>query len=76
METIKHVINDQSNWWSPVHPEEEAIVELLTSRNVDFTNLDGWRNLDAHEQSLGAPEGRARVKVVPRDEMVAVSNGR
>ncbi len=76
METIKHVINDQSNWWSPVHPEEEAIVALLKSRNVDFTNLDGWRNLDAHELSLGEPQGRTRVKVVPRDEMVTVSNGR
>jgi ferredoxin--NADP+ reductase len=76
METIKHVINDQSNWWSPVHPEEEAIVDLLNSRDVDFTNLDGWRNLDAHELSLGEAQGRTRIKVVPRDEMVAVSNGR
>ena len=49
---------------------------LLASRGVEFTNLDGWHNLDAHELALGAPQGRTRVKVVPRDEMVAVSNGR
>ncbi|HOV99953.1 MAG TPA: FAD-dependent oxidoreductase [Rhodoglobus sp.] len=76
METIKHVINGQASWWSPAHPEESAIVDLLASRGVEFTNLDGWHNLDAHELALGAPQGRTRVKVVPRDEMVAVSNGR
>ena len=29
---------------------------------------------DAHEVGLGEPAGRARVKVVERDEMVRVSN--
>ncbi len=74
METVRHVINDQANWWSPAHPEEQSVVELLATRGVEFTNLDGWHNLDAHELALGAPQGRVRVKVVPRDEMVAVSN--
>jgi ferredoxin--NADP+ reductase len=74
METIKHVLNDQPNWWSPARPDEVAVVELLESRGVEYTNLDGWHNLDAYEQSLGAPHGRARIKVVPRDEMVKASN--
>ena len=74
METIKHVVRDQANWWTPSSPNEAAIVELLESRGVEFTNLDGWHNLDAFEQSLGEPQGRARIKVVPRDEMVAASN--
>lgn len=74
METVRHLVNDQANWWTPAHPEESAVVELLDSRGVEFTNLDGWHNLDEHEIALGAPEGRARIKVVPRDEMVRVSN--
>ena len=74
METVKHVINDQANWWTPEHPEEQAIVDLLASRGVEFTNLDGWHNLDNHELALGEAAGRVRVKVVPRDEMVRVSN--
>jgi ferredoxin--NADP+ reductase len=74
METIKHVVRDQSNWWSPSSPSEESVVELLESRGVEFTNLDGWHNLDAFEQSLGLPHGRVRIKVVPRDEMVRASN--
>ena len=76
METIKHLVRDQANWWSPASPSEESVVELLDSRGIEYTNLDGWHNLDAYEQSLGAPHGRARIKVVPRDEMVRASNAR
>lgn len=75
METIKHVINDQGNWWSPADPSEESVEKLLRDRGVEYTNLDGWHNLDAHEQALGAERGRARIKVVPRDEMIRASNG-
>ncbi len=74
METVKHVLNSQADWWTPASPEESAVVELLQSRGVEFTNLDGWHNLDEHEIALGAPQGRARIKVVDRDEMVRVSN--
>jgi ferredoxin/flavodoxin---NADP+ reductase len=74
METIKHVINDQGNWWTPVDPSEESIVTLLRERGVEYTNLEGWHNLDSHELALGEAEGRTRIKVVPRDEMVKISN--
>jgi ferredoxin--NADP+ reductase len=74
METIKHLVNGQADWWTPSRPEESAIVELLGSRGVEFTDLRGWHNLDAHELALGESQGRTRIKVVPRDEMVAVSN--
>ena len=76
METVRTVINDQANWWSPAHPEEASIPALLAERGVEFTSLQGWHNLDAHEIALGEHAGRARIKVVPRDEMVAISNGR
>ncbi|MGG7464875.1 FAD-dependent oxidoreductase [Plantibacter sp. YIM 135347] len=73
METISHVINDQADWWTPVDPSEESIVALLDERGVKFTDLDGWHHLDEHEIALGAPHERARIKVVPRDEMVRIS---
>lgn len=75
METVSHIINDQSSWWSPEHADEQAIVQLLDERGVTYTDLDGWHNLDAHEIALGQPHERARVKVVPRDEMVRISRG-
>ena len=73
METIRHVVRNQADWWSPSSPSEESVVELLEGRGIEFTNLEGWHNLDEFEQSLGAPEGRVRIKVVPREEMVRVS---
>lgn len=73
METIQHLVTDQASWWAPSDPDEQSVVDLLDERGVLYTNLDGWHRLDAHEQSLGAPQGRERVKVVPRDEMIRIS---
>ena len=73
METIKHVVHDQANWWAPAHPDEQSVVDLLQERGVEYTDLGGWHRLDEHEKALGEPLGRVRIKVVPRDEMVAVS---
>jgi ferredoxin--NADP+ reductase len=75
METVRHIINDQGTWWQPVDPSEEAIPALLAERGVAWTDLDGWHRLDEHEMALGAPHERARIKVVPRDEMVTISRG-
>ena len=73
METISHVINDLGNWWSPAEPSEQSVLDLLDSRGVAYTTLDGWHRLDLHEKALGEAEGRERIKVVPRDEMVTIS---
>jgi ferredoxin--NADP+ reductase len=73
METISHLVNDQSSWWSPSSPSEASVVELLESRGIEYTDLAGWHALDQHEIALGEPQGRARIKVVPRDEMVTIS---
>jgi len=75
METVRNLINDQAFWWHPAHPEESAIPALLASRGVAWTDLEGWHRLDAHEIALGEPHERARIKVVPRDEMVRISRG-
>jgi ferredoxin--NADP+ reductase len=73
METVSHLVNDQSSWWSPSSPSEASVTELLESRGIEYTDLAGWHKLDTHEIALGEPEGRARIKVVPRDEMVKIS---
>jgi len=73
METIRNLMNDEASWWMPSSPDEKSIVDLLDARHVKYTNLDGWHRLDEHELSLGAPVGRTRIKVVPREEMVRVS---
>ncbi len=75
METVRHLINDQASWWQPEDPSEDSIPALLAERGVRWTDLEGWHRLDEHEIALGAPHERARIKVVPRDEMVAISRG-
>ncbi|BDZ65033.1 FAD-dependent oxidoreductase [Agromyces mangrovi Wang et al. 2018] len=75
METIRHLINDVGNWWSPASPSEQSVVDLLDERGVRYTDLAGWHRLDQHELALGEAEGRTRIKVVPRDEMVDISLG-
>ena len=75
METIRNLVNDQASWWSPAHPDEQSVVDLLASRGIEYTDLNGWHRLDQHELALGEPQGRVRIKVVPRDEMVAISRG-
>ncbi len=73
METIRHLVNDQGSWWNPDDPDEASVPALLSARGIPWTDLEGWHRLDAHEIALGAPRDRARIKVVPREEMVAIS---
>jgi ferredoxin--NADP+ reductase len=75
METVKHLLEDEAHWWRPEQPGEDSVVDLLEARGVRYTTVEGWRLLDEYEIALGAPEGRARIKVVPRDEMLAASLG-
>jgi ferredoxin--NADP+ reductase len=75
METVEHVLTDAGLWWNPAHPDEQSVVDLLRSRGVDYTTIEGWHLLDAHELALGEAAGRTRIKVVPRDEMLAASLG-
>ncbi|MBF4618117.1 FAD-dependent oxidoreductase [Clavibacter sp. VKM Ac-2873] len=76
METVSHVLNDQGDWWTPEAPEEQAIVDLLAERGIEYTDLAGWHALDEHEIALGQPHGRARIKVVEREEMLEASRRR
>jgi ferredoxin/flavodoxin---NADP+ reductase len=51
----------------------EAVTEFLAGKGVEYIEWSGWELLDAHERSLGEAEGRERVKVVPRHEMIEIA---
>ncbi len=76
IETIGHLIEDRESWWQPQAPSEEAIVETLRERGVDFMDWTHWLNVDAKERSLGESDGRERIKLFDRSEMLRVSKGR
>lgn len=50
--------------------DPDAILSHLSGRGVDYTTWAEWERLDAHEIALGAEQGRERVKVVPREDMI------
>lgn len=75
IETIGHLIEDRSSWWQPAEPSEEAVVETLRNRGVDFMDWKHWLNVDAKERALGESDGRERIKLFNRSEMLRVSKG-
>ena len=73
METVQSLLGDQAEWWSPSEPSPDAVKAMLEARGIRYTTGEGWHRLDLHERALGEAEGRERVKVVPREEMVDIS---
>ena len=74
-ETVANLLDDHANGrlHTPGSPAPEAVDAFLTERNVRFTTWDGWYRLDAAEKALGEPEGRERVKIVEREDMLRES---
>lgn len=71
--TIELLLSDINTLVAPEQPEPEAVDRYLDNRKIEFTTWDGWEQLDAHEIALGEAQGRLRVKVVPREDMVRIS---
>lgn len=84
LETIGFLLEDRLNLPAAEEPSEAAVTALLEERGVRYTTWGGWLKLDSHEMKLGAnfvnTSGNAevvreRVKLVPREDMVAISRG-
>jgi ferredoxin--NADP+ reductase len=75
IETIGHVIADRDSWWEPVAPAEEAIEATLRERNVEFIDWKQWLRIDAEEKRQGEAQGRERLKLFNRPEMLEISRG-
>lgn len=69
-ETITSLLADLPGLVAPEVADPDAILERLSRNGVDFTTWAEWERLDAHELALGAAQGRERVKVVPREDMI------
>ncbi|WP_328318660.1 FAD-dependent oxidoreductase [Streptomyces sp. NBC_00388] len=71
-ETVACLLDDHANGRLPgaVLPEPEAVDAFLRDRGVRYTTWDGWYRLDSQERALGSAEGRERVKVVEREDML------
>ncbi|MCG1037879.1 pyridine nucleotide-disulfide oxidoreductase, partial [Polaribacter sp. DS7-9] len=75
LETVTNLVADaEAGLLSSIRPAAD-ILDLLDERGTEYTTWDGWLALDAHERQLGETHQhtRERVKVVPREEQVALS---
>ena len=72
-ETVANLLVDAPDLTRAPQRADAALDALLTSKGLPVTDFAGWDRLDAHEIAAGAPQGRARIKVVPRAEMTRIA---
>lgn len=74
-ETVRHLVADLAGR-EPVATEpdhHDAVEAWLRERCPDLVDQEGWAAIDAHERGRGEPDGRPRVKIVDRDELLKLS---
>jgi ferredoxin--NADP+ reductase len=59
----------------PPSPDAADCEEWLKDNVPGLVTWEGWQAIDTHEQGLGEPHGRPRVKLVRVPEMIAVAEG-
>jgi ferredoxin--NADP+ reductase len=69
-ETVELLLEDARAGRLSRDPDAPSLESLLLERGVDFVEYAGWQAIDRHEQSLGEPHGRPRVKLVTWDELL------
>lgn len=78
-ETVRHLVADAGDpvdgFLTATDPDPQAVIDHLRSAGHRPIHWAGWELLDAYERTLGEPEGRERIKVVPREDMVRVALG-
>lgn len=74
-ETVANLLEDfaAGRLLTPASPETDAVVAFLEGKGVTYTTWEGWYALDAAEKALGEPQGRERVKIVEREDMLRAS---
>ena len=59
----------------PIDPDPESIERLLAERVPALVTYEGWSEIDRHEQALGEPHGRPRVKLTRIEHLLKVAAG-
>ncbi|MGQ0845258.1 MAG: FAD-dependent oxidoreductase [Sporichthyaceae bacterium] len=73
-ETIASLLDDLPGLPAPEFADPDAILHHLRERQVQPSTWDHWIALNAHEMALGEAAGRERIKVVPREDMLAAGS--
>lgn len=72
VETVGNLLEDVADegLGLPNKPAPDAIVELLTERDVRFVTSEDWGQIESLEHEEGAAQGRPRVKFTSIDQML------
>lgn len=73
-ETVGHLLADLAMKGTTVSASPDDVVALLHRRGINFVTADGWLQLDMVERQLGESQGRERIKIVSRDDMLAATD--
>jgi ferredoxin--NADP+ reductase len=76
-ETVDAMLEDLAvdKHLTPAEPDPRAIERLLTERVPALVTYEGWSEIDRHEQAMGEPHGRPRVKLARIEELLRVAAG-
>jgi ferredoxin/flavodoxin---NADP+ reductase len=74
-DTVARIVEDAAadRLGEPADHDPEGIEPWLRSRVPGLVTWSGWEAIDTHEQGLGEPHGRPRVKLVRVPQMIAVA---
>jgi ferredoxin/flavodoxin---NADP+ reductase len=74
-ETVNCLVQDLGAGVLPEPPEpgREHVDALLAERGAGIVTVEGWRAIDRYELERGRAEGRPRVKLASRDELLAAA---
>jgi ferredoxin--NADP+ reductase len=76
-ETVNALLEDLTagTHLQPSDPDPQTIEGLLEDRVPALVTYEGWSEIDRHEQALGEPHGRPRVKLTRIEHLLRVASG-
>ena len=72
-ETVDRLLEDLSRGLllEPAPIADDALEAFIRGRQPELVDYEGWVRIDRHEQGLGEPAGRPRVKLARLEELLA-----
>jgi ferredoxin--NADP+ reductase len=70
-ETVERLLEDAANFRLPEpNGVPDELMTQVADRGTKIVTYDGWKAIDSYERGLGESQGRPRVKLIRRDEML------
>lgn len=74
-ETVAALLADAPSLPPAPVRDPDALLGLLAARRVSVVTWEGWREIDVAETALGRAQGRDRVKIADRAELLRAAAG-